>query len=113
MFLFNQLVQLAKPSPVRPPGLGGGKALIFKQTAVLGHFMLKWSVKVFLSDPTLILALPSQSVSLVEFFSSNCWICHSGYMDFTKVVKWICQKEYMDFSNLLYIWIYIFISMYI
>ena len=27
MFLFNQLVQLAKPSPVRPPGLGGGKAV--------------------------------------------------------------------------------------
>ena len=27
MFLFNQLVQLAKPGPVRPPGLGGDKAV--------------------------------------------------------------------------------------
>ena len=77
-------------------------ALIFQQIAVLGHFMLKWSVKVFLSDPTLIFALPSQFISLVEFFSSNCWICHSCYMDFAIVVKWICQKEYMDFSKLLY-----------
>ena len=27
IFLSNHLVQLAKPSPVRPPGLGGGKAV--------------------------------------------------------------------------------------
>ena len=66
-------------------------ALIFQKTALLGHFMLKWSVKVFFfgpdSDPCLPLSLSVRqpcwnffSVIVVGFVKRNTWISLSCYI---------------------------------
>ena len=55
IFLSNHLVQLAKPSPVRPPGLGGGKAVCpLLSPLQLRHLLLSW--------PPLLLLDPSSPV---------------------------------------------------
>ena len=57
------------------------------------------------SLPCLVSQSPSQSMFVV----GNCWICHSCFVDFSKlihwfllVVTWICQNQWMDFSKLLH-----------